>query len=70
MRELMRMAHVPVDEVGGIRTARRAIPWWLIAFAVAVLTVATWYLLSFSSTPYQGTPAPGAPAAENDAGNG
>lgn len=48
------MAHTPVEEVGGIEVAKRTIPAWLIVVAVAIISVATWYLLSFSSTDYRG----------------
>lgn len=59
------MAHAE-EEIGGIRTANRAVPWWLVAFAVTVLSFATWYLLSFTSE--GSAPAPGAPVtAENEA---
>jgi hypothetical protein len=49
------MPHTEIDDFGGIPVARRGIPGWLISVAVVVLTVAGWYLLSFSSTDYSGT---------------
>lgn len=45
---------VPVEEIGGIRAARRPVPAWLILAATAIMAVATWYILSFSSTSYTG----------------
>jgi hypothetical protein len=52
------MAYGPEQEIGGISVAARGIPRWLIGFAVAVFTMATWYLLSFSSTE-SAAPGPG-----------
>lgn len=52
-----------VEETGGVRSAKRGIPAALIVFAVAVLSVSLWYLLSFSSDDYRGSyPRPDAPA--------
>lgn len=54
-----------VEEVGGIRSAKRGIPAALIVFAVAALSVSLWYLLSFSSVDYHGSyPRPDAPVSE------
>ena len=56
---------IETEVLGGIPVSHRVVPWWLLVFSVAVAAVAVWYVLSFSSTPYQGTFAgtPGAPAA-------
>ncbi|HVL89417.1 MAG TPA: hypothetical protein VM841_04190 [Actinomycetota bacterium] len=65
------MSTVRVEEIGGIRSADRGVPGLLIIFAVAVLSVALWYLLSFSSTDYHGSyPKPDVPAVSEPAGGG
>jgi len=65
------MSTVRVEETGGIRTATRGIPGILIGFAIAALTVALWYLLSFSSTDYRGSyPRPDVPAGAEPAPGG
>ncbi len=65
------MAHIEIDDVGGIRAARRGLPWWLVVFAVAMLSIASWYLLSFSSTAYDGGfPKPDPVVAEAAGGAG
>lgn len=45
---------IHVEEVGGLRVADRGIPGWLITVAVSLLSVAMWYLLSYSSADYNG----------------
>lgn len=64
------MSRLRVRETGGIRSADRGIPALLIGLAVAVLSMALWYLLSFSSTDYHGSyPRPDAPVT-GDHGSG
>ncbi|GAC1408877.1 MAG: hypothetical protein NVSMB57_00870 [Actinomycetota bacterium] len=59
---------VPVVEQGGIRSALRGIPGWLVILSVAITSVAAWYLLSFSSTNYRGGfPRPDQPVATSSA---
>ncbi len=54
-----------IEEIGGIRASKRGIPAWLNLIAIAILSLAAWYLLSFSSTPHTGTfPRPEPPAVQ------
>lgn len=65
------MSTVRVEEVGGIRSANRGVPALLIVLAVSVISVAMWYLLSFSSTDYHGSyPKPEAPVTAPAEGGG
>ena len=58
----------PVVEQGGIRSALRGIPGWLVMLSVAITSIAVWYLLSFSSTNYRGGfPRPDQPVASPSA---
>ena len=46
----MRERESPVDDIGGIRIARRRPPLWLVAVIVAIAAWGLYYLITFSVT--------------------
>lgn len=63
------MATMEIEEVGGIQIVRRSVPAWLVVVGLTIMTIASWYLLSFSSTDYRGS-YPKPELVVEDAGGG